>query len=77
MINTFVILLTLSFVAMKLFGVVPWGWLVCFSPFIILLAIDLIIAVAVVAFGVTFYGKDELQSKLDEGLKKIRKYKDN
>lgn len=77
MINTFVILLTLLFVAMKFFGVVSWGWLVCFSPFIILLAIDLIMAVVVVTFGVTFYGKDELQSKLDEGLKKIRKHKDN
>lgn len=75
MINTFVILLTLLFVAMKFFGVVTWGWLVCFSPFIILLVLDLIIAVAVVAFGVTFYGKDELQNKLDEGLKKIRKHK--
>lgn len=49
----------------------------CFSPFIILLVIDLIIAVAVVAFGITFYGKDELQNKLDEGLKKIRKHKGN
>ena len=77
MINTFVILLTLLFVAMQVFGVVSWGWLVCFSPFIILLAIDLIMAVVVVTFGVTFYGKDELQSKLDEGLKKIRKHKDN
>lgn len=77
MINTFVILLTLLFVAMKFFGVVTWGWLVCFSPFIILLAIDLIIAVAVVAFGITFYGKEELQNKLDEGLKRIRKHKDN
>ena len=77
MINTFVILLTLLFVAMKFFGVVTWGWLVCFSPFIILLAIDLIMAVVVVTFGVTFYGKDELQSKLDEELKKIRKHKDN
>lgn len=77
MINTFVILLTLLFVAMKFFGVVTWGWLVCFSPFIILLAIDLIMAVVVVTFGVTFYGKDELQSKLDEELKKIRKHKNN
>ena len=77
MINTFVILLTLLFVAMKFFGVVTWGWLVCFSPFIILLAIDLIMAVVVVTFGVTFYGKDELQSKLDEELKKIRKNKNN
>lgn len=77
MINTFVILLTLLFVAMKFFGVVTWGWLVCFSPFIILLAIDLIMAVVVVTFGVTFYGKDELQNKLDEELKKIRKHKDN
>lgn len=77
MINTFVILLTLLFIVMKFFGVVTWGWLVCFSPFIILLAIDLIMAVVVVTFGVTFYGKDELQSKLDEELKKIRKHKDN
>ena len=77
MINTFVILLTLLFVAMKFFGVVTWGWLVCFSPFIILLAIDLIMAVVVVTFGVTFYGKDELQNKLDEELKKIRKHKNN
>ena len=77
MINTFVILLTFLFVAMKFFGVVTWGWLVCFSPFIILLVIDLIIAVAVVAFGITFYGKEELQNKLDEGLKKLRKHKDN
>lgn len=77
MINTFVILLTLLFIVMKFFGVVTWGWLVCFSPFIILLAIDLIMAVVVVTFGVTFYGKDELQSKLDEELKKIRKHKNN
>ena len=77
MINTFVILLTLLFVAMKFFGVVTWGWLVCFSPFIILLVVDLIIAVAVVAFGITFYGKEVLQNKLDEGLKKIRKHKGN
>ena len=77
MINTFVILLTILFIAMKFFGVVTWGWLVCFSPFLILLVLDLIIAVAVVVFGVSFYGKDELQSKLDEELKKIRKSKDN
>lgn len=77
MINTFVILLTLLFIVMKFFGVVTWGWLVCFSPFIILLAIDLIMAVVVVTFGVTFYGKDELQNKLDEELKKIRKHKNN
>ena len=77
MINTFVILLTLLFIVMKVLGVITWGWLVCFSPFIILLVIDLIMAVAVVLFGVTFYGKDELQNKLDEGLKKIRKSKDN
>ena len=77
MINTFVILLTLLFIVMKVLGVITWGWLVCFSPFIILLVIDLIMAVAVVLFGVTFYGKDELQNKLDEELKKLRKNKNN
>ena len=77
MINTFVILLTLLFIVMKFLGVVTWGWLVCLSPFIGLLVFDLIAAVTVVVFGVTFYGKAELQNKLDEGLKKIRKNKNN
>ena len=76
MINTFVVLLTVCFIVMKVAGIITWGWLVCFSPFLILLVFDLVIATAVVVFGATFYGKAELKGKLDDTLKALCKKKD-
>lgn len=76
LINAFVVLLTVCFVVMKVAGVITWGWLLCFSPFLILLVFDLVIAVAVVVFGAHFYGKAELKGKLDDTLKALRKKKD-
>lgn len=75
LINTLAILLTVCFVVMKVAGVITWGWLLCFSPFLILLVFDLVIATAVVVFGTTFYGKAELKDKLDNKLKTFRKKK--
>lgn len=76
MINTLAVLLTVCFVVMKVAGVITWGWLLCFSPFLILLVFDLVIATAVVVFGTHFYGKVELKDKLDNKLKTLRKKKD-
>lgn len=76
LINTLAILLTVCFVVMKVAGVITWGWLLCFSPFLILLVFDLVIATAVVVFGATFYGKAELKGELDDTLKALRKKKD-
>lgn len=75
LINTLTILLTVCFVVMKVAGIITWGWLVCFSPFLILLVFDLVVAVAVVMFGAAFYGKAELKGKLDDTLKTLRKKK--
>ena len=76
MINTFVVLLTVCFIVMKVAGIITWGWLVCFSPFLILLVFDLAVATAVVLFGTCFYCKTELEGKLDDKLKVLRKKKD-
>lgn len=76
MINTLAILLTVCFVVMKVVGVITWGWLLCFSPFLILLVFDLVVATAVVTFGTTFYDKVELKRELDDTLKALRKKKD-
>ena len=76
MINTLAILLTVCFVVMKVAGVITWGWLLCFSPFLILLVFDLVVATTVVVFGTHFYGKAELKGKLDDTLKTLRKKKD-
>lgn len=76
MINTLAILLTVCFVVMKVAGVITWGWLLCFSPFLTLLVFDLVVATAVVVFGTHFYGKAELKGKLDDELKALRKKKD-
>lgn len=76
LINTLAILLTVCFVVMKVAGVITWGWLLCFSPFLILLVFDLVVATAVVVVGSTFYGKAELKGKLDDELKALRKKKD-
>ena len=76
LINTLAILLTVCFVVMKVAGVITWGWLLCFSPFLILLVFDLVVATAVVVVGSTFYGKAELKGKLDYELKALRKKKD-
>lgn len=76
MINTLAILLTVCFIVMKVAGVITWGWLLCFSPFLILLVFDLVVATAVVVLGSTFYGKVELKDKLDNKLKALHKKKD-
>ena len=76
LINTLAVLLTVCFIVMKVAGVITWGWLLCFSPFIILLVFDLVVAVAVVVLSATFYGKVELKGKLDDTLKALRKKKD-
>ena len=60
---------------MKVAGVITWGWLLCFSPFLILLVFDLVVATAVVVVGSTFYGKAELKEELDNKLKTFRKKK--
>lgn len=75
LINTLAILLTVCFVVMKVAGVITWGWLLCFSPFLILLVFDLVVATAVVVVGSTFYGKAELKEELDNKLKTFRKKK--
>ena len=75
LINAFVVLLTVCFIVMKVAGVITWGWLVCFSPFLILLVFDLVVATAVVLFGTHFYCKTELKGKLDDKLKALRKKK--
>ena len=76
LINTLAVLLTVCFIVMKVAGVITWGWLLCFSPFLILLVFDLVVAVAVVVLGTTFYGKAKLKGKLDDTLKALRKKKD-
>ena len=76
LINTLAVLLTVCFIVMKAAGVITWGWLLCFSPFLILLVFDLVVATAVVVLGATFYGKAELKGKLDDTLKALRKNKD-
>lgn len=76
LINTLAILLTVCFVVMKVAGVITCGWLVCLSPFLILLVFDLVVATAVVLFGTHFYCKTELKGKLDDELKALRKKKD-
>lgn len=75
LINTLAVLLTVCFVVMKVAGVITWGWLLCFSPFLVLLVFDLVVATAVVVLGATFYGKAELKGKLDDTLKALRKKK--
>lgn len=75
MINAFVVLLTVCFIVMKVAGIITWGWLACFSPFLILLVFDLVVATAVVLFGTHFYFKTELKGKLDDKLKTLRKKK--
>ena len=75
MINTLAVLLTVCFIVMKVAGIITWGWLVCFSPFLILLVFDLVIAVAVVVFSAAFYGKTELKRKLDDTLNELCKKK--
>lgn len=75
MINAFVVLLTVCFIVMKVAGIITWGWLVCLSPFLILLVFDLVVATAVVLFGTHFYCKAELKGKLDDKLKVLRKKK--
>lgn len=75
MISTLAILLTVCFIVMKVAGIITWGWLVCFSPFLILLVFDLVVATAVVLFGSYFYCKTELKGKLDDKLKALRKKK--
>lgn len=75
MINTFVVLLTVCFIVMKVAGIIIWGWLVCFSPFLILLVFDLVVATAVVLFGTHFYCKAESKGKLDDKLRALRKKK--
>ena len=57
LINTLAVLLTVCFIVMKVAGVITWGWLLCFSPFLVLLVFDLVIATAAVVVGATFYGK--------------------
>ena len=76
MINTLAVLLTVCFIVMKVAGVITWGWLLCFSPFLVLLVFDLVVTVAVVLFGTHFYYKAELKGKLDDTLKALRKNKD-
>lgn len=76
LINAFVVLLTVCFIVMKVAGIITWGWLVCFSPFLILVVFDLVVATAVVMFGTHFYYKAELKGKLDDKLKALRKKKD-
>lgn len=75
MINAFVVLLTVCFIVMKVAGIITWGWLACFSPFLILLVFDLVVATAVVLFGTLFHFKTELKGKLDDKLKTLRKKK--
>lgn len=75
LINAFVVLLTVCFIVMKVAGIITWGWLACFSPFLILLVFDLVVATAVVLFGTHFYFKTELKGKLDDKLKTLRKKK--
>lgn len=75
LINTLAILLTVCFVVMKVAGIITWGWLLCFSPFLILLVFDLVVAIAVVVLSAAFYGKAQLRGKLDDTLKKLRKKK--
>ena len=75
LINAFVVLLTVCFIVMKVAGIITWGWLVCFSPFLILLVFGLVVATAVVLFGAHFYCKAELKGKLDDKLKALRKKK--
>ena len=60
---------------MKVAGVITWGWLLCLSPFLVLLVFDLVVATAVVVLSATFYGKTELKEKLDDTLKVLRKNK--
>ena len=76
LINTLAVLLTVGFIVMKVAGVITWGWLLCFSPFLVLLVFDSVFAVAVVLFGTLFYCKAELKGKLDDKLKALRKKKD-
>ena len=76
LINTLAVLLTVCFIVMKVAGVITWGWLLCFSPFLVLLVFDLVVTVAVVLFGTHFYYKAELKGKLDDTLKALRKNKD-
>lgn len=75
LINAFVVLLTVCFIVMKVAGIITWGWLVCFSPFLILVVFDLVVATAVVLFGTHFYCKAEPKGKLDDKLKALRKKK--
>lgn len=76
LINAFVVLLTVCFIVMKVAGIITWGWLVCFSPFPILVVFDLVVTTAVVLFDIHFYCKTELKRKLDDKLKTLRKKKD-
>lgn len=75
LINAFVLLLTVCFIVMKVAGIITWGWLVCFSPFLILLVFDLVVATAVVLLSTHFYCKAELKEKLNDKLKALRKKK--
>ena len=75
LINAFVVLLTVCFIVMKVAGIITWGWLVCFSPFLILLVFDLVVTTDVVLFDTYFYCKAELKGKLNDKLKALRKKK--
>lgn len=75
MINAFVVSLTVCFIVMKVAGIITWGWLVCFSPFLILLVFDLVVTTAVVLLDAYFYCKAELKGKLNDKLKAFRKKK--
>lgn len=76
LISSLLISLTTCFVAMKCFGIITWGWLLCLSPLLFLLASYLAIATTCIAYDIYVDRKYESKWRQGNKSKEIRKKKD-